>query len=166
MGKRVMALLRENTDKSFFFAFGAGTTLISLFYLVIVVGSEVSECFRILSLVLQEGFLRSLFLKQKGFCLSTPASEMEQVGVADESGSGFLRCVHTVVVFVAAGVGGGSSAFEFASPGTKGSNCGNTNLAVVWAHVWLGVSDLLGCSRCCVCADWLSSHKYMSYVCH
>lgn len=24
MGKRVMALLRENTDKSFFFAFGAG----------------------------------------------------------------------------------------------------------------------------------------------
>lgn len=26
MGKRVMALLRENTDKSFFFAFGAGKT--------------------------------------------------------------------------------------------------------------------------------------------
>lgn len=33
MGKRVMALLRENADKSFFFAFGAGTAALGFIWI-------------------------------------------------------------------------------------------------------------------------------------
>lgn len=34
MGKRVMALLRENADKSFFFAFGAGTAVLGFIWIL------------------------------------------------------------------------------------------------------------------------------------
>lgn len=41
MGRRVMSLLRENRDKSFFFAFGAGMAWFFLFYSVTMIGSKV-----------------------------------------------------------------------------------------------------------------------------
>lgn len=41
MGRRVMSLLRENRDKSFFFAFGAGMAWFFLFYSITMIGIKV-----------------------------------------------------------------------------------------------------------------------------
>lgn len=82
MGRRVMSLLRENRDKSFFFAFGAGMAWFFLFYFV-TLEVKCLGCFR--SLGLWEVFLQGFPLKQKGFCLSIPTSKMEWVVVGGGS---------------------------------------------------------------------------------
>lgn len=75
MGRRVMSLLRENRDKSFFFAFGAGKAWSFLFYSVTWLEMKCLECFR--SLCLREDFLWGFPLNQKYFCLSRLTSKIE-----------------------------------------------------------------------------------------